>query len=283
MAEPSEFGPLSHAVLTSSFTPEGLPEKVAAAGVVATAPEGSPSLLEFSGWGAEPSTTPGAVAVGRLTSSAYQGLIQPEVVAPVARSYGDQGVVGAVGIAAAARMFDQVRDRPPGLATNEVSRPAATDETRPTLIRIRKSFDHVPPPWEVMSWQPRSLSRWWGLHEAVMAPGLLTGDEKGLGMVAVATVLGMPGLAAAHSALLPGWSDEEIEDALAFESPRLRRGVRTALVSIGAFAVGALESERFELAAASMPAVRARELRNIVDLAVGLATFAQLKKTEARS
>jgi hypothetical protein len=134
-----------------------------------------------------------------------------------------------------------------------------------------------------MAWQPRSLSRWWDLHEAAMAPGLLTGDEKALAMVAVAGVLGLPGLAAAHSALLPGWSDAEIEDALMRESLRLRRGVRSALVSIGAFAVGALESERFELAAASMPAARARELRDIVDLGVGLATFAQLKKTAARS
>lgn len=283
MAELSDFRSLSHAVLTSSFTPEGLPERVAAAGVVAAAPGDSPSLVEFSRWGAAPSTTSGAVAVGLLAGSAYRGLIEPDAVTPVAESYGTQGVVGAVGIGAAARMFDQVRDRPPAPRTCDVGRPATTEETRPTLIRIRRSFDQVPPPWEVMAWQPRSLSRWWDLHEAAMAPGLLTGDEKALAMVAVAGVLGLPGLAAAHSALLPGWSDAEIEDALMQESLRLRRGVRSALVSIGAFAVGALESERFELAAASMPAARARELRDIVDLGVGLATFAQLKKTAARS
>lgn len=283
MAELSDFRALSHAVLTASFTPEGLPERVAAAGVAHGMPEGSPSLVEFARWGAAPSGTAGAVSVGVLAGSAYQGSTAPDIVAPVAEAYGSRGVVGAVGIAAAARMFDRVRAAPPGPGVYDPGRAAATDETRPTLIRIRRSFDSVPFPWNVMSWQARSLSRWWELHETAMAPGLLTGDEKALAMIAVCRVLGLSGLAAAHTSLLSGWDEGEIEEALVVESLRVRRGVRAALVSIAAYAVGALESERFELAAAAMPAERAGELRRIVDLCTGLATFSQLKKTEARS
>ena len=49
-----------------------------------------------------------------------------------------------------------------------------------------------------------------------------------------------------------------------------------SLFMIGAYAVGSLESERFELAAASMPAARAAEFWHIVDVGTGLMAYASV-------
>jgi hypothetical protein len=276
MVDRGELQALRHSILTSAFSPEGVPEKVAAAGVLAACPLESESREDFLRWGAAPSTTTAATAFGALARSAYAGAIEPDLVGPVAAEYGNRGVVGAVGIGAAARMFDGLRSSAPQRSCRPMEKPRQSDETRPTLIRIRKAFDTVPPPWGVMSWQPRTLSRWWDLHELVLAPGLLTGDEKRLVMIAVGDVLGLAGLAKAYASLLAGWAESEIEQVLSAESRRIRRGVRSALVSVGAYATGALESERFELAAAAMPQERAAEFRDLVDVAVGLAAFGPL-------
>ena len=127
-----------------------------------------------------------------------------------------------------------------------------------------------------MAWQPRLLSRWWAYHEEVMAPSQLTGEEKRLALIVTSAALGLDELAAAYRDLLANWTNEEIEAMTHTESIRLRKGVRTAITSLSAYAVGALESERFELAAKAMPVQRANEFRAIVDLATGLAAFARL-------
>lgn len=276
MVDREALSALRHSILTSAFAPEGVPEKVAAAGVLAACPLESKSLEDFLRWGSTPSTTTAATSFGALARSAYAGTVEPGLVGPVAGEYGRRGVAGAVGIGAAARMFDGLRTPAPQRKCTPIEPPKQNDETRPTLIRIRKAFDTVPPPWGVMSWQPRTLGRWWDLHEFVMAPGQLTGDEKRLVMVAVCEVLGMAGLSGAYESLLAGWPKSEIEQVLSAESRRIRRGVRSALVSIGAYATGALESERFELAAAAMPQERAAEFRALVDIAAGLAAFGPL-------
>ena len=276
MSDAGALGAVEHAVLTASFVPEGIPERVASAAVHSASPAGSPSRQEFAQWGSEPSETVAAVAAGRLAGEAYSGSPTPAAASAVFELYGWQGVVGCVGIAAAARMFDRVRRLPDGQADLTVSKPSVEDESRPTLIRIRRSFDAVPPPWTVMAWQPRMLSRWWAFHEEVMAPSQLTGEEKRLAIIVSSAALGLGEFAAAYASLLTTWTDEEIEDVARTESIRLRKGVRTALTSLGAYAVGALESERFELAAKAMPIGRANEFRSIVDLASGLAAFAPL-------
>ncbi len=276
MGERDEIGALRHAVLTAAFTPEHLPERVAATGILAATRAGTASGREFAAWGTEPSTSTSARSVGELATQAYAGCMERGAVDDVVRWFGPAGAVAAVGIAAAARMFDGVRASLGPAAGGDLARPAPNDETRPTLIRIRRTFERVPFPWALMAWEPRLLARWWDLHEAIMAPGLLTAEEKRLSFVAVARVLALDDLASSAVELLTGWQAGQIDEVLGAESLRIRRGVRSALVSIGAFAVGSLESERFELAAASMPAARATEFRDIADLATGLAAYALL-------
>jgi len=276
MSDAGALRALEHAVLTASFVPEGVPERVAAAAVYAALPAGSPSRREFAQWGSEPSTTSAAVDAGRLAAESYAGSPTPAVVSVVTDLYGWKGVIGCVGIGAAARMSDRVRQAPVHLDGPKVPEPPVNDESRPTLIRIRRSFDSVPPPWTIMAWQPRLLSRWWAYHEEVMAPSQLTGEEKRLALIVSSAALGLDELAAAYRDLLTNWTEEEIKGMAHTESIRLRKGVRTAITSLGAYAVGALESARFELAAKAMPVRRANEFRSIVDLATGLAAFARL-------
>jgi hypothetical protein len=276
MGDPGDVGALRHAVLTAAFAPENLPERVAAAGVVAATRAGGASSREFEAWGTEPSGSRSARDVGELAAQAYAGTIDGESVNGVARWFGRDGVVAATGIGAAARMFDGVRSTPGSTSGVRVMRPTPSDESRPTLIRIRRTFERVPFPWDLLAWEPRLLGRWWDLHEVVLAPGLLTAEEKRLAFVAVSRAFHLDDLARSAAQLLTGWQAGEVDDALASESLRVRRGVRSALVSIGAFAVGSLESERFELAAASMPAARAAEFGHILDIGTGLMVFASL-------
>lgn len=276
MGDRGDVDALRHAVLTAAFAPEHLPERVAAAGVVATTGAGRASSREFEAWGTEPSGSRSARAVGELAGQAYAGVVHGGAVEEVARWFGPGGVVAATGIGAAARMFDGVRSRPGPPSGVRLVRPAPNNESRPTLIRVRRTFERIPFPWDLLAWEPRLFGRWWDLHEVVLAPGLLTSEEKRLSFVAVSRALGLDDLARSAAKLLTGWQDADVDDALAFESLRVRRGVRSALVSIGAYTVGSLESERFELAAASMPAARAVEFGHIVDVGTGLMAYASV-------
>jgi hypothetical protein len=273
MSDTTSIVALRHAVITSAFSPEAIPERVAAAGILAIPAAGSPSRLEFLRWGVSPSRTTTARQVAELVRTAYAGSLDRAHVEAVGGAFGDGGVVAAVGIAAAARMFDAARSELPTRLVCDIGLRTTDDESRPTLIRIRRSFEQVPQPWAIMAWQPRSLTRWWDLHEAVMAPALLTADEKWLAMIAAGRALGLDALAERYSELLLGWEADEIDRAIEVASVRVRRGVGSALVSLSDYSIGSLQSDRFELAAAAMPADRAREFRDIVDLATGLAVF----------
>ena len=63
----TETGDLRRAVLTAAYVPEHLPEKVAAAGVEAAAPDDSPARRWFASWGSAPAGSQAAEDVADET------------------------------------------------------------------------------------------------------------------------------------------------------------------------------------------------------------------------
>lgn len=271
-----ELAALRHAVLVASLVPEDLPERIAAAAVEAVADASGPSAAEFAGWGVEPAESAQAGRVARLAIQARDGRVDSQLQRRVGSEFGEDGLVAVFGIAAAVRMFDGVRRPLARPGTDSLSRAIQDDSNRETFIQIRKSFGLVPAPWRVVGRQPALLSRWWSLHEALLAPASLTGDEKRLAAVGAARAYGLGGLADVYLPQLSAWSAEQVEGAVTSESLRVRRGVRSALPAIKAYATGGLDSDRFELAAAAMSSEESDVLRAIVGFFSGMAVFALL-------
>jgi hypothetical protein len=257
------------AVRRAVIEPEELPRRVVAAAVLANLDPAGPSVLALQDWGTQPASGPGAQELAALVAA----LLGPRDPVPLGRAvlerFGEAGVVSAVGVAALGVAEDL--ERPLPLTTGSVLagyRPRLGQSLLGVSTQLTRSFGRIPLRWRRLSAVQSTVARWWVLHEATLAPGALTGEQKWLSMASLADALGDDSLSELYSRFLigQGWSGDDVRGAMGGAHPRMLPGFARLLVGARQVVTGRLDLPRLALAGAGTSGGAAEEMVSIVRL-----------------
>ncbi len=252
--------------------PEGVPLRVATSAAIAVAAPGSATERELRWWREEPAEGHMVSRLAAVAEAAAAGRCS-EAAAVILERYGESGIAAAVGFAALSRM--EGREAPRLVDRYGLAPPPRERDAVDVMSSIRRAFGEIPVPWSRVGHQLGAIRRWWTLHETVMRPGALSGEEKWLAAVAAFRAIGADRAAIPYERLLEEWTPDadEREAAVRGDLTRLRRGFRRAQRAAGALTAGAIDRDRGRLATAGLTDAEESEYLDVVTFVRGLSTY----------